>query len=296
MPNAPFIPGNEDCLFLNVNAPSDARNLPVLVWIHGGGYGLGDGTQDMSEIIAANRNGFVAVTIQYRVSLVLVMSGCLANMLQLGAFGFLSSSEIKSNGVTNAGILDMAFALTWVQKYITKFGGDPAKVTISGESAGAGGVLLLGIVKDGSLGTSLFQNVSAPNIGLVGTRQALLIEGQSIAASPYLPAQYDYNAAIPTQRYQNFVSQAGCTGSSDVLACLRSKDSTTLQQAKMLLSLQRASTAPGHFSLSRISPLLHLVPVLRSRRSVSMARSSSSATTRTKELCSCHPLSPRSMI
>jgi carboxylesterase type B len=118
----------------------------------------------MSEIIAANRNGFVAVTIQYRVSLVLVMSGCLTNMLQLGAFGFLSSSEIKSNGVVNAGILDMAFALAWVQKYITKFGGDPAKVTISGESAGAGGVLLLGIAKDGSLGTSLFQNVSAPNM------------------------------------------------------------------------------------------------------------------------------------
>jgi carboxylesterase type B len=118
----------------------------------------------MSEIIAANRNGFVAVTIQYRVSWVLVMPGYLAKMLQLGAFGFLSSSEIKSNGVINAGILDMAFALAWVQKYITKFGGDPAKVTISGESAGAGGVLLLGIAKDGNLGTSLFQNASAPNM------------------------------------------------------------------------------------------------------------------------------------
>jgi carboxylesterase type B len=69
----PFIPGNEDCLFLNVYAPSDAKSLPVLVWIHGGGYGYGDGTQDMSEIIAANGNGFVAVTIQYRVSWALSM-------------------------------------------------------------------------------------------------------------------------------------------------------------------------------------------------------------------------------
>jgi carboxylesterase type B len=84
-------------------------------------------------------------------------------MSQLGAFGFLSSSEVKSYGVVNAGILDMAFALEWVRKYIEKFGGDAAKVTISGESAGAGGVMLLGIAKNGNLGTSLFQNVSVPN-------------------------------------------------------------------------------------------------------------------------------------
>lgn len=69
VPNAPFIPGNEDCLFLNVYKPTAAvaSSLPVLVWIHGGGYGAGDATQDMTEIINANNNGFVAVSIQYRV-------------------------------------------------------------------------------------------------------------------------------------------------------------------------------------------------------------------------------------
>lgn len=67
VPNAAFIPGNEDCLFLNVYAPANARGLPVLVWIHGGGYGFGDGTQDMTEIIKANNDGFVVVSIQYRV-------------------------------------------------------------------------------------------------------------------------------------------------------------------------------------------------------------------------------------
>lgn len=67
IPNAPYVPGNEDCLFLNVYAPANAQNLPVLVWIHGGGYGFGDGTQDMSEIINANNKGFVVVSIQYRV-------------------------------------------------------------------------------------------------------------------------------------------------------------------------------------------------------------------------------------
>lgn len=68
VPNAVFIPGNEDCLYLNVYAPSNAKNLPVYIWIHGGGYGFGDGTQDMTSIINANGNKFIAVAIQYRVS------------------------------------------------------------------------------------------------------------------------------------------------------------------------------------------------------------------------------------
>ncbi len=68
VPGAPFIPGNEDCLYLNVYAPANAANLPVLVYIHEGGYGMGDGTHDMTDIINANDKGFVAVTIQYRVS------------------------------------------------------------------------------------------------------------------------------------------------------------------------------------------------------------------------------------
>lgn len=57
----------------------------------------------------------------------------------------------------------MAFALEWIQKHISKFGGDPRKVTITGESAGAGGVMLLATAKDGNLGNTLFQNVSPPS-------------------------------------------------------------------------------------------------------------------------------------
>lgn len=69
VPGAAFVPGDEDCLFLNVYAPKNANGLPVLVYIHGGGYGLGDGTQDMTEIINSNEKKFIVVTIQYRVSL-----------------------------------------------------------------------------------------------------------------------------------------------------------------------------------------------------------------------------------
>ena len=63
---------DEDCLFLNIYAPANASNLPVLVWIHGGGYGLGNGQQDMSQIINSNNNSFVGVAIQYRVGLPII--------------------------------------------------------------------------------------------------------------------------------------------------------------------------------------------------------------------------------
>ena len=137
---------------MNVYAPSNAKGLPVLVWIHGGGYGIGDGTQDLSTIINANNNSFVGVAIQYR----------------LGAFGFLSSSEVKANGTVNAGLLDMQFALQWVQKNIALFGGDATKVTISGESAGGGAVLLLGTAEEGTIGTSLYKSVSICGISTKG--------------------------------------------------------------------------------------------------------------------------------
>lgn len=111
---------SEDCLFLNVHAPSGAAegSLPVLVWIHGGGYGAGSGRADFSPMLAANKGKFVAVSIQYR----------------LGAFGFLASDEVYRNGALNVGILDQQFALKWVQSHIRLFGGDPSQVTISGES------------------------------------------------------------------------------------------------------------------------------------------------------------------
>jgi hypothetical protein len=79
---------------------------------------------------------------------------------QLGAFGFLSSAEVKSKGVVNAGLLDQAFAFDWVQTHISKFGGDPAKVTIAGESAGAGSVMLHAMAGGGTLGSKVWQNVS----------------------------------------------------------------------------------------------------------------------------------------
>jgi carboxylesterase type B len=90
---------SEDCLFINVQSPANATNLPVLVWIHGGGYGAGNGRLDLSDLLTTNNNNFVAVSIQYR----------------LGPFGFLASDELYKSGVVNAGLLDQFFALQWVQ-------------------------------------------------------------------------------------------------------------------------------------------------------------------------------------
>jgi len=203
----PGTESSEDCLFLNVYAPKNAKNLPVLVWIHGGGYGLGNGQQDMTAIINANNKSFVAVSIQYR----------------LGAFGFLSSDEVARNGIPNAGIRDQYFALQWVQSYISVFGGNSSMVTISGESAGGGSVMLQTMAYGGLIGESLFTN--------------------AIAASPYLPMQYGYKDWVPSQSYYAFASKAGClnntaygSSSTTIFNCLIMQDTMVLQNASFNVS------------------------------------------------------------
>ncbi|KAK4625568.1 Carboxylesterase 1E [Fulvia fulva] len=200
---------SEDCLFLNVYTPSNATEpLPVHFWIHGGGYGTGNGQQDLQTFINTNGNRFVGVIIQYR----------------LGAFGFLSSDEVYRKGVVNAGILDQVLALQWVQSHIHLFNGDFTRVTIAGESAGAGSVMLLDIAYGGTLGTSLFQN--------------------SIAASPFLPMQYGYKDWVPTQSYYSFAAQAGCNsmlpyganGSRPIFECLQEVSSEALINASATIA------------------------------------------------------------
>ena len=105
-----------------------------------------------------NDNGFISVIIQYR----------------LGAFGFLSSEDVKKGGALNAGLLDMNFALQWVQKYASKFGGDPSRVTIAGESAGAAAVLYQSMAYGGKQKDNLFQNVGAHRLAFVSFADTLI--------------------------------------------------------------------------------------------------------------------------
>ncbi len=142
---------SEDCLFLNVYAPADAKEkskLPVMFWIHGGGYSGGASSEPRHNGDFLPLKGVVLVTINYR----------------LGVFGFLATSDLAKEAAGTAGnygLLDMVAALQWVRGNIKKFGGDPANVTIFGESAGSFAVSTL-------MASSMAQGLFAKAIGESG--------------------------------------------------------------------------------------------------------------------------------
>ena len=136
------LPGNEDCLKLNVFAPSKSnKNLPVMVWFHGGGL-IVDGAKDPQFTpINLVKNGVIVITVDYR----------------LGSLGFFASKELieeakaKGEPVGNYGTMDQIASLKWVKKNIEVFGGDPNNVTIFGQSAGGRSVTWL-MVSDAAKG------------------------------------------------------------------------------------------------------------------------------------------------
>jgi para-nitrobenzyl esterase len=121
---------SEDCLYLNVWTPATAAgaHLPVLVYFYGGGFVAGDGSEYRYDGESMAKRGIVAVTVNYR----------------LGVFGFLAHPDLTRESAHhssgNYGLLDQHAALAWVQQNIAAFGGDPARVTIAGESAGSSSV------------------------------------------------------------------------------------------------------------------------------------------------------------
>ena len=124
---------SEDCLYLNVWRPAHAASahLPVIVWIYGGGFFNGSASMPLYWGDRLARKGAVVVTLAYR----------------LGPFGFLAHAELTAesphHSSGNYAFLDQIAALKWVQKNIPAFGGDPARVTIAGQSAGAASVSIL---------------------------------------------------------------------------------------------------------------------------------------------------------
>lgn len=126
-------PISEDCLYLNIWTPakSPGDRLPVMVWIHGGGFAHGTGAAVGYDGENLARKGVIVVTINYR----------------LGVFGFLALPELTAESPHHASgnfaLLDQVAALEWVQKNIAAFGGDPTRVTIFGESAGSSSVSVL---------------------------------------------------------------------------------------------------------------------------------------------------------
>ena len=122
--------GSEDCLYLNVWAPADAqgKQLPVMLWVHGGAYVLGSGSLPMYQGTGFAKDGVILVTINYR----------------LGNLGFFAHPAIDSESPDgehgNFAFMDQRAALKWVQDNIAAFGGDPGNVTLFGQSAGGSSV------------------------------------------------------------------------------------------------------------------------------------------------------------
>ncbi|KAI0637477.1 carotenoid ester lipase precursor [Trametes polyzona] len=182
-------PNEEDCLSINVVVPAGMKpddKLPVVAWIYGGGFELGSPSLYDGGVIVRRSiqlgEPVVYVSMNYRVS----------------AFGFLASQEVKDAGVGNLGLQDQRLALKWIQKYISAFGGDPSKVTIWGESAGAISAALH-LVANGGDTEGLF-------------RGAFMESGSPIPVGDITHGQSDYDA---------LVSETGCKGAPDTLQCLR---------------------------------------------------------------------------
>ncbi|KAG2035335.1 Alpha/Beta hydrolase protein [Suillus americanus] len=203
---------SEDCLFLNVYTPGSvvvttpSGGLPVVVFIHGGGYISGAANlYDGTDLIVGSDYGVITVILQYR----------------LGLFGFLAGQAVKEGGAPNAGLLDQNYALQWVQAHISHFGGDPTKVTIWGQSAGAGSVIQHVVAHGGNTQPPLFR--------------------AAMTSSTFLTSQYNYNDRIPEVIFFNEInlitSTRSCGSSSDTLSCVRAADINTLETLNSNINL-----------------------------------------------------------
>jgi para-nitrobenzyl esterase len=198
----------EDCLYLNVYTPAaDGGRRPVLFWIHGGAFVLGSGSQGIYDAAPlASRGDVVVVTINYR----------------LGPLGFLFLSDLcpdLQGAVGNEGIQDQVAALRWVRDNIAAFGGDPANVTIFGESAGGM-----------SVGTLL---------GMPSAR------GLFRRAIPQSGASHNFHGREgATKVAAEFLASLGLEG-PDLARKLREVPAEKLREAQGQITFQRATAAGG---------------------------------------------------
>ena len=205
---------SEDCLTLNVWAPVAAREpVPVMVWVHGGGFLLGAGSEPQFDGAALAARGAVVVTFNYR----------------LGVAGFLvheallDPEDVGQPSLGNYGLLDMLAALAWVRDNAEAFGGDPGRVTLLGESAGGISVCAL---MTSPLATGLFHRAVMQS-GFCTMEAARLHEGTDL-----LPPAAQTGARLAVL--------AGCEG-PDVAACLRGRPMAALIEAAGQLGREQIS-------------------------------------------------------
>ncbi|KAK6341528.1 hypothetical protein TWF696_008600 [Orbilia brochopaga] len=192
--NQPFdLPESEDCLKINIIRPVgyERHRLPVLVWIHGGGFvSSGSSNPPYNMTFQVDQSvkidkPIVAVSFNYRLS----------------AFGMLGSSAMSAAGIDNIGLKDQRMALHWVQENIAAFGGDPRKVTIAGDSSGGASVGIHTLAYGGR------------DDGLF--RAAIMDSGNALYMGKYA------DMPLLDFLYELLVGATGCTGAADTLTCLR---------------------------------------------------------------------------
>ncbi|OXA64027.1 neuroligin-4, X-linked [Folsomia candida] len=180
--------GKEDCLSLNVYSPDVDKLKPVLVFIHGGGFTTGSSSSLMYGPDYLMDEDVVVVSFNYRLSV----------------FGFLSTESKESTG--NYGLFDQILALEWVKRHVASFGGDPEKITLLGEGAGAASATLLTLTPTAK---GLFRNV----IAIGGT-----------------PLNSQYFQSNPVESARELVSRFDCTYEDfgELVECLRKQDAEKL--------------------------------------------------------------------
>ena len=202
---------SEDCLYLNVWTPAKSvhERLPVLVYIFGGGFQNGDGSEPRYDGESMARRGVVAVSVNYRTNI----------------FGFFVHPELAKESAHHAagnyGLLDQVAALQWVRRNIAAFGGDPKHVTIAGESAGSISVSAL-------MASPLSKNLMAAAIG------------ESGAAFSSLPPQ---PLADAEQNGVKFAAAAGV----DTLAALRAMTAEQIQDSAAKAHVRFSTAMDGYF-------------------------------------------------
>ncbi|KAK7715997.1 hypothetical protein SLS63_011174 [Diaporthe eres] len=200
---------SEDCLFLDIYAPSNATTaskLPVFFFIQGGGFNENSNANlNGTGLVNASGNNIIVVTVNYRV----------------GPYGFLTNGDELQ---LNNGLHDQRKAMEWVQDYIDQFGGDPGHVVLGGDSAGAASISLH-LAAFGGRDDGLFHAAAAESVSFA---TVLTVE----------ESQYQYD---------NLALRLGCVGSSnETLACLRSKTAVELQDANYNIPYPGAASAPRY--------------------------------------------------
>ncbi|KAI0143726.1 carboxylesterase [Xylariaceae sp. FL1272] len=217
--------GSEDCLYLGLYGRPWSLGQPlrpVVLTFYGGGFIQGSASFTLPP------SAYPILNVSSESNMIFVYPNYRTN-----AFGFLPGREVKHDAYSdaNAGLLDQSMALHWVSKYIEKFGGDPGKVTVWGQSAGGGSAIAQ------SIGD---QSVSAGYDAKRKKTDRPLIR-QALASSPFWPKTYAVDAPEAQYLYDILASLTGCAG-PESLKCLKQADVQTIRNASLAISTSQQYT------------------------------------------------------